>query len=177
MMPLATVAYRMGTSGQAMPSKRGSVMEEPARCLESRRVLWGTAALTVAVAVIAVIAVREIAVRILHPDPAFTPLSLGSPIVATIVCTIMAIYVFVGMASYPNPVRTWRRVSAMILILSFAPCLLLAISHIMGGGWPGAFALMAMHVAVWATCATLLPWLALTKHPRETPPDRPLSIL
>ena len=65
----------------------------------------------------------------------------------------------------------------MILILSFAPCLLLAISHIMGGGWPEAFVLMAMHVAVWATCATLLPWLALTKHPRETPPDRQLSIL
>jgi hypothetical protein len=48
----------------------------------------------------------RVAVRILHPDPAFTPLSLGSPIVATIVCTIMAIYIFIGMVSYPNPVRT-----------------------------------------------------------------------
>jgi hypothetical protein len=37
---------------------------------------------------------------------------------------------------------------------------------------------MTMHVAVWAICATLLPWLALTKHPRKMQsPDRPLSIL
>jgi hypothetical protein len=91
---------------------------------------------------------------------------------------MMAIYVFVGMASYPNSVRTWRRTSAVVLILSFAPCLLMAISHIFGGGWPEAFALMTMHVVVWAICVTLLPWLALTKHPGKTqPPDRPLSIL
>ena len=153
-------------------------MEESAHYLESPRVLWGAAALTITAAVVAVLAVREVAVRILHPDPAFTPLSLGSPIVATIVCTIMAIYIFIGMASYPNPVRTWRRASAVVVILSFAPCLLLAISHIMGGGWLEAFALMTMHVVVWAICATLLPGLATTKHPRKTQlPDRPLSIL
>jgi uncharacterized membrane protein len=153
-------------------------VEEPARYLETARVLWGAAALTVAAAVAAVLAVREVAVRMLHPDPTFTPLSLGSPIVATIGCTLMAIYVFVGMVSYPNPVRTWRRVSALVLILSFAPCVLLAVSHIMGGGWLEACALMTMHVVVWVICATLLPWLATTKHRRKTqPPDRPLSIL
>ena len=123
-------------------------MEEPARYLEPPRVLWGAAALTVAAAVLAVVAVREVAVPIVRPDPAFTPLSLGSPIVATIVCTVMAIYIFVGMVSYPNPVRTWRRISAVVLIPSFLPCVLLAISHIMGGGWPEACALMTMHVVV-----------------------------
>ena len=153
-------------------------MEEPAYYLKSSRALWGAAALTIAAAVVAALAVREVAVRVLHPDPAFTPLSFGSPIVATVVCTAMAIYVFVGLISYPNPVRTWRRVSAIVLILSFAPCLLVAISHIMGGGWPEAYALMTMHVAVWVVCVTLLPSLAITKHPPKTPaPDRPLSIL
>jgi uncharacterized membrane protein len=153
-------------------------VEEPAHYLKSSRVLWGSAALTIAAAVVAVLAVREVAVQVLHPDPAFTPLTLGSPIVGTIGCTAMAIYVFVGMVSYPNPVRTWRRVSAVVLILSFVPCVILAISHIMGGGWPEAFALMTMHVVVWAICATLLPWVAITKHPRKTqPPDHPLSIL
>jgi hypothetical protein len=161
-----------------MASKWGTVVEEPAHYLESSRVLWGAAALTIAAAVVAVLAVREVAVRILHPDPAFTPLSLGSPIIATIVCTMMAIYVFVEMVSYPNPVRTWRRTSAVVVILSFAPCILLPISHIMRGGWPEAFALMTMHVVVWAICATLLPWLAITKHTRQTqPPGHPLSIL
>jgi len=128
--------------------------------------------------VVAVLAVREVAVRALHPDPAFTPLSLGSPIIATIGCTVMAIYVFVGMVSYPNPARPWRRVSDIVLILSFVPCVLLAISHIMGEGWPEACALMSMHVVVWAICVTLLPSLAITKHRHKTQaPDRPLSIL
>ena len=153
-------------------------MEEPAHYLQSPRVLWGAAALTIAAAVVAVLAVREVAVRVLHPDPAFSPLTLGSPIVGTIGCTLMAIYVFVGMVSYPNPVRTWRRAAAVVLILSFVPCVLLAISHIMGGTWPEACALMTMHVAVWAICVTLLPSLAIAKHPRKnSSSDRPLSIL
>ena len=153
-------------------------MEEPGHYLQSPRVLWVTEALTIVAAVVAVLAVREVAVRLLHPNPAFTPLSIGSPIVATIVCTAIAIYVFVGMVSYPNPVRTWRRVSALVLILSFLPCVLLAIAHIMGGGWPEACALMTMHLVAWAICATLLPSLALTKHPpKAQAPDRPLSIL
>ena len=134
--------------------------------------------MTIAAAVVAVLAVREVTVRVLHPDPAFTPLTLASPIVGTIGCTMMVIYVFVGIVSYPNPVRTWRRVAAVVLILSFVPCVLLAISHIMGGGWPEACALMTMHIAVWAICVTLLPSLAITKHPPKTQaPDRPLSIL
>ena len=96
----------------------------------------------------------------------------------TIAAAVAAVYVFVGMVSYPNPMRTWRRVAAVVLILSFVPNVLLAISHIMGGGWPEACTLMTMHVVVWAICVTLLPCLAITKHPRKTqPPDRPLSIL
>lgn len=160
-----------------MASKGRAIVEEPAYYLQSPRVLFGTAVLTTAAAVIVVLAVRALAVRVLHPNPAYTPLSLASPTIATIMCTIMAIYVFAGMTSYPNPVRTWRRASAVVLMLSFAPCVLLAVSHLMGGGWPEAFALMVMHVVVWAACATILPWLAITKHPRQTRPDRPLSIL
>ncbi len=158
-------------------ASNGTVVAE-AYYLQSPQVLWRAAALTIAAAVIAVLAVREVAIQILHTDPAFTPLSIGSPIIATVACTTMAIYVFVGMVSYPNPVRTWRRASAVVVIVSFAPCLLLAISHMMGGGWPEAFALMMMHVVVWAVCATLLPWLSIAKQPRKTQPaDHPLSIL
>jgi hypothetical protein len=149
-----------------------------AHYLRSPRVLWAAAALTIAAALLAVLAVREVAVRVLHPNPAFTPLTLGPPIVGTIGFTMMAIYVFVGMVSYPNPVRTWRRVAAVALIVSFVPNALLAISHTMGEGWPEACALMTMHVVVWAICVTLLPSLAITKHPAKTQaPDRPLSIL
>jgi hypothetical protein len=153
-------------------------MEEPAYYLKGSRALWGAVALTIAAAVVAVLGVREVAVRLLHPDPAFTPLSPGSPIVATVVCTAMAVYVFAGLVTYPSPVRTWRRVSTIVLILSFAPCVLLAVSRTMGGGWPEACALMTMHVVVWAVCVTLLPSFAITKNPPKTPAlDRPLSIL
>ena len=148
------------------------------RYLASPQALWVAAALTTAAAVVAVLAVREVAVRVLHPDPAFTPLSLGSPIVATVACTMMAIYVFVGIASYPNPIRTWRRVATVVLVLSFVPNVILAISHTMGEGWPEACALMTMHVVVWTVCVTLLPSLAIKKHPPKTQAsDRPLSIL
>ena len=154
------------------------VVEEPALHLEAPPVLRRAAALTVAAAEVAVLAVREVAVQALHPNPAFTPLSLGSPIVATAMCTLMAVYVFTGLVDHPNPLRTWRRVSAVVLILSFVPCVLLALSHIMGGGRPEACALMAMHIVVWAICATLLPFLATTRHARNTTSaDRPLSIL
>jgi hypothetical protein len=161
-----------------MASNWGTVVEERAHYLGTPRVLWGAAILTIAAAVVAVLALREVAVWVLHPDPAFTPLTLASPIVGTIGCTVIAIYVFVGMVSYSNPVRTWRRVAAVVLILSFVPCVLLAISHIMGGGWPEACALATMHVVVWAICVTLLPALAITNQPPKTQaPVRPLSIL
>ncbi|SPE39270.1 membrane hypothetical protein [Candidatus Sulfopaludibacter sp. SbA3] len=153
-------------------------MAESAYYLKSTRALWGAAALTIAAAVVAVLAVREVAVRALHPDPGFTPLTPGAPIVGTIACTTMAIYVFVGVMSYPNPVRTWRRAATVVLLLSFLPNVVFAIAHIMGTRWPEACALMTMHAAVWAICVTLLPSLAITEQPPKTQsPDRPLSIL
>lgn len=152
--------------------------EEPADCLESPRVLW-VAAVTIAAAVAAVLAVREVAVRLLHPNPAFLPLTVAPPVFDTFVCTVAAIFVFIHVMSGPNSVRTWRRVATMVLILSFIPDILLATSHDMGGGWPEAGALMAMHVVVWALCVTLLPSLAISRRPRgaNVAPGRRLSIL
>ena len=83
----------------------GTVVEEPARYLEPSGVLWRAAALKITESVVTVLAVREFAVRILHPDPAFTPLSFGSPLIASIVCTVMAIYIFCWnrLLSEPGP--------------------------------------------------------------------------
>lgn len=152
-------------------------MEDLEYDLESTRVLCAAAA-TIAASVVAVLAVRELALRVLHPDPGFEPLNLAPPIVDAVLCTVVAIFVFVTIAFYPNPVQTWRRVATLVLILSFIPDVLLATSHGMGGGWPEAGVLMMMHVVVWAICVTLLPALAITKHARKIErPDRPLSIL
>ena len=153
-------------------------MEEPADCLESPRVLWA-AALTVAAAVVAVLVVRELAVRVLRPSPAFAPLTVAPPVVDTILCTVVAIFVFIKIMFGPNPIRTWRLVATVVLILSFTPDVLLAWSHNMGASWSEACALMTMHVVVWALCLTLLPALAITSHPRKTqaPDWPPASIL
>ena len=151
-------------------------MEEPADCPESPRVLWA-AALTVAASVVAVLVVREIALRVLHPSPAFQPLTVAPPIIDTILCTLVAIFVFIKIMSGPNPIRTWHRVATVVLILSFTPDVLLATSH--GASWGEACALMTMHVVVWALCVTLLPALAIARHPRKTqaPNWGPPSIL
>lgn len=142
---------------------------------ESPRFLW-VAALTVVVSVIAVLAVRAAAVHILHPSPAFMPLAVGPPIVDTILCVIVAIFVFLKASSHG--VTVWRYLSTLVLLLSFIPDVLLAKSHGMGGGWPEACALMTMHVVVWAVCVTLLPALAFTTpSPTGDRGDDRLSIL
>ena len=150
---------------------------EPEREIESPRFFW-VAALTAAVSVIAVLGVRAAAIRILHPSPAFQPLAFGPPVFDTMVCVIVAIFVFLETSSYPNCVRLWRYVASAVLVLSFIPDILLAISHSMGGGWPEACALMIMHVVVWAICVTLLPSLAFTTPSQnQHRKNDPLSIL
>jgi hypothetical protein len=145
--------------------------------IESRRFMW-VAALTIFASVLAVMAVRAAAVRILHPNPTFMPLAVEPPIIDTVLGALAAIFVFLKIASYPNPARTYRRVAAVALVVSFVPDVLLAESHDMGGGWPEAYALMIMHVVVCVICITLLPGLGLTTRSQtRASRDQPLSIL
>jgi hypothetical protein len=96
----------------------------------------------------------------------------------TILGALAAIFVFLKIASYSNPARTYRRVAAVALVVSFVPDVLLAESHAMGGGWPEAYALMIMHVVVCIICITLLPGLGLTTGSQtRVNCDQPLSIL
>lgn len=57
----------------------------------------------------------------------------------------------------------YRRVAAGVLLVSFAPDVAIAIGHMHDAGWPEAFALMSMHVAVWTLCVTILPRLVAAK--------------
>ncbi len=119
--------------------------------------------LTVFASVIAVLIVRAIAVAVLHPDPRFEPLAIGPPIMDTVIAATIAVLVFLKVAeSSSRPIRTWRRIAAAVLVLSFWPDVALAQAHRFGG-WPEAYALMAMHVAVCALCVTMLPALVKAK--------------
>jgi hypothetical protein len=152
------------------------VLDE-SRHVDSRRMLW-LAPLTTAASVVAVLGVREVAIRVVHPSPRFLPLTPVPTVLDTILGCVGAVLVFVIVVFYPESARTYRRVAAGVLFLSFIPDLLLATSHDMGGGWPEASFLMIMHVAVWAICVTLLPGLSMTSHSETAAkPDDRLSIL
>ena len=146
------------------------------RHVAPRRMAW-LAPLTIASSVIAVLAVREVAIRVVHPAPGFLPLTPAPPIIDTFLGCVGAILVFAMMVDSPDSVGRYRRVAAGVLVLSFIPDVLLATSHEMGGGWPEALFLMIMHVVVWAICVTLLPSLSMTSDSERTEPDHPLSIL
>ena len=145
------------------------------RHVDSRRMAW-LAPLTIACSVIAVLAVRGVAIRVVHPAPGFLPLTPSPPILDTFLGCVGAILVFAMMVDSPDTVRRYRRVAAGVLVLSFIPDVLLATSHDMGGGWPEALFLMIMHVVVWAICVTLLPSLSMTSDSENSEPGHPLSI-
>jgi hypothetical protein len=144
--------------------------------VDSRRMIW-LAPLTIATSVVAVLGVREVAIRVVHPAPGFLPLTSGPPVLDTILGCLGAILVFASMVSSPDSAPRYRRVALGVLFLSFIPDVLLATSHGMGGGWPEAIFLMIMHVVVWAICVTLLPTLAMTHSDSAAKPERRLSIL
>jgi len=126
------------------------------------RLLWA-GPLTVLASVTAVCLIRLAAVSILRPREEFMPLTPGPPIFDTVFAVVIAIVVFARIWSDSlEPLREWRSLAAKVLVISFVPDVALAVMHGFGGGWPEAFALMAMHVAVWAICVTMLPALYWT---------------
>lgn len=117
-------------------------------------------ALTILASVVVVLIIRAIAVGILNPSPRFEPLGVFPPIFDTVVATTIAVVVFVKVAeSSSRPLRTWRRIAAVVLVVSFWPDVALARAHAFSSGWPEASALMGMHVAVCVLCVTLMPRL------------------
>lgn len=123
------------------------------------RLVWA-GPLTVLASVAAVWLIRLAAVAILRPNADFMPLTPGPPIFDTVAAVAAAIVVFVRIwIDSLEPAHDYRALAAKVLVVSFAPDVALAVLHWFGGGWPEAFALMAMHVAVWGICVTVLPAL------------------
>ncbi|MGH9588660.1 MAG: hypothetical protein ACRD3F_17080 [Acidobacteriaceae bacterium] len=132
---------------------------EPAQ-IKLWRLLW-VGPLTVALSVVAVIVIRTLAISILKPDAKFLPLTSQAPIGDTVFLGACAVLVFFAMGRYSlEPIREYRSLAWKALLVSFGPDIALAVLHWYDGGWPEALALMAMHVAVWAICVTILTTLA-----------------
>ena len=95
--------------------------------------------LTVLASVVAVAVIREIAVATVRPDARFLRLLPPFPIFDTAVFGTAAVLVFVRFCrDNADPVADYRRLAARILLVSFVPDVLLAVTHAFGGGWPEA---------------------------------------
>jgi hypothetical protein len=120
------------------------------------RLIW-LGPLTVLASIVGVLIVRVLAVAILQPDP--TPMSLGwvLPTVFTLILVTGAVLVFAVVVRFAkNPIRSYQIIALVFLLLSFLPDIGFARSSMPGANWPNAIALMAMHVAAWAICVTML---------------------
>jgi hypothetical protein len=132
--------------------------------IQLSRIGW-VGPLTVLASVIAVLAVRVVAVALLAPDPKFTPLGWAFPIIDTAILTSFSVLVFGGIASAArNPIRTFSTVARVVLVLSFLPAVATANATAWGGSWANSLGLIVMHVAGWAVCVSMLTRLMLRKN-------------
>lgn len=114
--------------------------------------------LTIASAVIAVLATRRVALLIITRPPRFDMLSVGPSILDTAVLVTIAMFVFAGVASSTaaRPRRRYRAIAFIALLVSFLPDLLL----LRVAPWPPVAVLMAEHVAAWFVTVELLTRIA-----------------
>jgi hypothetical protein len=120
------------------------------------RALWWAGPLTVAVAVLLVIATREVAVRLLDLPAGFPPLTWQGLIFFTVVGVGLGVLVFAVVAMFSStPIRTYRKIALVVLVLSMLPDAWLP-GNVPGATWPAAIVLMVTHVAAWAPTVFLL---------------------
>jgi membrane-associated HD superfamily phosphohydrolase len=111
--------------------------------------------------VLAVLIVQRVSLAILGPIPRFSAAVLESnePAIVTTVLVAAAVVLFAALGNASmTPVRTFKRLALVVLLVSFVPNVAMAVS---GAGWPPMIALMAMHVAAWAVTVTMLTRLSV----------------
>ena len=122
------------------------------------RVYW-VGPLSVAMSVLAVLAVQVIAIRALSPLPRFSQavLSSAEPAIVTATLVSAGVLVFAMCERWAmNPLRTYRRIALAVLLLSFVPNVAAAVLMGPAVNWPSMIALMSMHVAAWAVTVSML---------------------
>jgi hypothetical protein len=114
--------------------------------------------LAVALAIVVNVVIRTVAVSVLGIDGGFLPLGVGPTVFFTVVGMAGAVVVFgLVIRLAKRPVRVFRRVALVVLLVSLAPDLLLLFSGSMPGTTvAGVFTLMVEHVASWAIAVGVL---------------------
>jgi hypothetical protein len=96
------------------------------------------------------------------PPEGFQPFGRFFPIFDTVVLVSAAVIVFTVVAGFAKtPVRTYRRIALVALVLSMIPDLLMHARRPNLFTWPRTSALMVMHVVAWWVTVTMLSKLAV----------------
>jgi hypothetical protein len=123
----------------------------------TERVLW-VGPLTVLTSVLAVQAVRLLVIQLPGVHTESVALGWVASTADTVILCTLAVLVLAGIGAFDdNPLRKFQQVAFAALLVSFLPAVIF--SH----GGPTAIALIAMHVAAYIPCATLMPRLAILR--------------
>ena len=119
-------------------------------------------ALTVVVAVVVNVVIRTVAVSVFGIGEGFQPLGAGPTVFFTVVGVTGAVVVFGLILRFARrPVRLFRRVALVVLLVSLVPDFLLLFAGSMPGVTvAGVGTLMIEHVATWAVAVGMLTTLA-----------------
>jgi hypothetical protein len=130
---------------------------QPAERIVISRLVWA-GPLAIVAAIVANIVIQQIAVAVLQPDPQFMPLTLPVPIVFTLVGVLGAVIVYALVARFASrPVRLFRRIALVTLLISFIPDILMLITDFNPGTtFANVVVLMLMHVIAWAISVGVL---------------------
>lgn len=122
----------------------------PRHEVDLRHLLW-LGPVTVAASLLAVFLVQVIAFALLDLDPTYPPLTWQGLTMFTVFFVTMGVLVFVAVAwKARTPIRTYRRIALVALVLSFVPDFFLPGQEgVAGATWTAAIVLMVMHVAAW----------------------------
>ena len=137
---------------------------QPTERVAFNRLLW-VGPLTILAAIVANVIIQQIAVAVLRPDPAFIPLTLVAPIVFTLIGVLGAVIVYavIGRVSR-QPIRLFRRVAVVTLVVSLIPDILMLITGFNPGTTAANVAvLILMHVVAWAIAVGMLTRLGRTE--------------
>ena len=122
------------------------------------RLLW-VGPLSVATAVLAVLAVQAVTVRALSPLPRFSQavLSSNEPAILTAILVSVGVGVFAICVGWiTDPVRRYRRIALAALLVSLVPNIAAGFLMRPAVDWPSMVALMSMHVIAWAVTVSML---------------------
>lgn len=138
---------------------------QPSERVAFNHLLW-VGPLSILAAIGANVIIQQIAVALLRPNPLFMPLTLSQPIIYTFLGGLGAVVVYAVIGRFARkPIQLFRRVAAVILVVSFIPDILIFITGSEGPGTTVAnvAVLMLMHVVVWAITVGMLIRLARTE--------------